>query len=184
MLLGERWSEVVSIFLPLGFAALIQPLNNAAGWLLLSQGRSRDIFLWGLIGSALTVATILLGLSGGARGVAISYAGGQILLVTPLLWIFTCRNGWIRIRDVIRVPATILAACAVSGGTFELLRAANSELFTSLSALTCACLALAWVGSITLALLTFDQESRRSLNEALNFAHRFIPFAHVVRRAT
>jgi O-antigen/teichoic acid export membrane protein len=184
MLLGERWSEVVSIFLPLGFAALIQPLNNAAGWLLLSQGRSRDIFLWGLIGSALTVATILLGLSGGARGVAISYAAGQILFVTPLLWIFTCRSGWIRIRDVIRVPATILAACAVSGGTFEILRAANSELFASLSALSCACLALGWVGSVTLALLTFDQESRRSLSEALNFAHRFIPFARVVRRAT
>jgi PST family polysaccharide transporter len=174
----------VGIFLPLGFAALLQPMNNAAGWLLLSQGRSRDIFIWGLVGSALTVATILLGLPGGARGVAISYALGQILLVTPLLWIFTCRSQWIRLRDVVRVPAPILAACAVSGTTFELVRASSPDLFASLPALACACIALGWIGLVTLALLTFDHECRRALNEALSWMNRFMPLGQLARRPT
>jgi PST family polysaccharide transporter len=184
MLLGDRWAQVVGIFLPLGFAALLQPMNNAAGWLLLSQGRSRDIFLWGLIGSSLTVATIMLGLAGGARGVAISYALGQILLVTPLLWVFTCRRGHIRVRHVLRVPVPILGACAIAGGSFELLRWSSPDFFSALPSFACACIALGWIGLSTLLLLTLDQECRRALNEALSLANRFVPFAQVARRAT
>lgn len=35
---GQNWDGSVAIFTALGIAGLVQPLNNVAGWLFLSQG--------------------------------------------------------------------------------------------------------------------------------------------------
>ena len=50
-----------------------QPIASTTGWLFVTQGRTFDMFRWGLIGSTLTVASIIVGLPWGVVGVAASY---------------------------------------------------------------------------------------------------------------
>lgn len=96
--LGNKWGAAIPIFQALGFAAMIQPLNNPAGWLFVSQGRSRD-FLWcGLATALIAISAFALGIRWGPVGVAVCYAISEILK-TPILWWFVCRKGPIRLYD-------------------------------------------------------------------------------------
>lgn len=96
--LGEKWVAAIPIFQALGFAAMVQPLNNPAGWLFISQGRSRD-FLWcGLATAVIAISAFALGITWGPVGVAVCYAVSEILK-TPILWWFVCRKGPIRLYD-------------------------------------------------------------------------------------
>jgi PST family polysaccharide transporter len=119
ILLGQQWTQTVPLFAALGISGIIQPLNNSAGWLMVSQGRSRDVLIWGIIGSAITVAFIVAGLPWGALAVAGSYSAGQILVVTPILWWFTCRKGFIKLVHVTSAAAPSLISGAITGAVFE-----------------------------------------------------------------
>jgi O-antigen/teichoic acid export membrane protein len=114
--LGPQWGAAVPIFAWLGLTALTQPLTNSTGWLFISQGRTREMFQWGLIGSALTVVLVAAGIKWGPVGVARTYALGIVFVVTPLLFWFIGRSGPVRTFDFYRVAALpLLAAGAVVG---------------------------------------------------------------------
>lgn len=100
-LLGAQWSESAPIFAALGFAGLVQPLNNPAGWLFVSQGRSREFLYWGVATAAFAVSAFAIGIAWGALGVAIAYAISEYIK-TPILWWYLGRKGPIRMLDIIR----------------------------------------------------------------------------------
>ena len=108
LLLGEQWRPSAPIFMALGFAGLLQPLNNPVGWLYISQGRSTDMMVWGVASAAFTVAAFVAGLPWGALGVAVAYAASEALK-TPVLWLVAGRKGPVRATDVARTcgPAVI-----------------------------------------------------------------------------
>ena len=108
--LGQQWSDASRIFAVLGIAGMVQPLANSTGWLFISQGRTRDMFRWGMIGSVIMIASILAGLRWGGFGVATSYSLTFISLVLPLLIWFVGRSGPVRSRDFYR--ASLPAACS------------------------------------------------------------------------
>lgn len=112
--LGQRWQGAVTIFQALGFAGLMQPLNNPSGWLFISQGRSTDFMKWGMFGALTTAAAIITGLPYGAFGVALAYAVCEYLR-TPLLWLYIGRRGPVRARDVLHaaLPFVLGAHLAV-----------------------------------------------------------------------
>lgn len=99
--LGEQWRESARIFLALGFAGLLQPLNNPAGWLFVSQGRSGDFMRWGIITAVTSVMAFVIGLPYGALGVAVAYAISEYLR-TPFLWLYVGRTGPLRATHVLR----------------------------------------------------------------------------------
>jgi PST family polysaccharide transporter len=168
VLLGSRWHETTSIFLALGFAALVQPMNYSAGWLMLTQGRSRDILTWGVLGSGITVASIVLGVHWGALYVAISYSAVQIFVCTPLLWWFCCRRGSVRVADMISVAAPVLGACAIAGTLFEAFRIfVLSRLSVELPSVVGLLLALMWILPCVAALLSLHPLGRDMLRDAL-----------------
>lgn len=109
--LGPRWAEVGPLFAILGASALIQPVANTVGWLFLSQDRTRDLLHWGMIGSTVTVAGILLGLPWGAGGVAASYSITFLGLAAPLLFWFVGKKGPVVTQDFYRTasPAAFAA---------------------------------------------------------------------------
>lgn len=109
-LLGPQWREAGRIFMLLGVAAIIQPVTRTALWLFTTQGRSREILNWGIIGGALSIVSIVAGLPWGATGVAASYAVTDLLVATPLLFWYVGRKGPVRAADFYH---TIFpAACA------------------------------------------------------------------------
>jgi O-antigen/teichoic acid export membrane protein len=102
LLLGPKWSGVSRLFALLAIAGFIQPVTSTTGWLYVTQGRTRQMFQWGLIGSTIIIASIVIGLPWGAVGVAASYSITFVLLVTPLLVWFVTREGPVRALDFYR----------------------------------------------------------------------------------
>ena len=111
--LGPQWTQAGQIFAALGVAALIQPIANTTGWLFISQGRTRDMFRYGMVASTIIVTAILVGLPWGAPGVATSYALVWVIIITPLLFYWVGRTGPVRPRDFYVTVAP--AFCAALG---------------------------------------------------------------------
>ncbi len=97
--LGERWAGVAPIFAALGFAGLVQPLNNPTGWLFITQGRTRAYAGWGVVAALVNVAAFVIGLPFGPLGVAIAYTVSEYLRTPPLWWLAT-RSGPVTWRHV------------------------------------------------------------------------------------
>lgn len=97
--LGEQWRGAIMIFQALGFASLLQPLNNPSGWLFISQGRSMEFMRWGIFAAAVTSVALLVGLPYGVFGVALAYAISEYVR-TPLLWLYVGRKGPVKAGDI------------------------------------------------------------------------------------
>ena len=112
--LGEQWRDSAAIFMALGFAGLLQPVNNPAGWLFISQGRSGDFLRWGIVTAATSALAFVIGLPYGALGVAVVYAFSEYIR-TPLLWIYVGRKGPLRFKDVLCAagPFVLGSHCAL-----------------------------------------------------------------------
>ena len=114
IVLGPQWTDAGRIFAALGVAALVQPIANTTGWLFISQGRTRDMFRYGMVASTIIVAAILTGLPWGAVGVATAYALVWVTIVTPVLFYWVGRTGPVRPRDFyVTVTPALCAAIAV-----------------------------------------------------------------------
>lgn len=97
--LGPGWAGTASIFSALGLAGLLQVMNSSSGWLLISQGRTRENLVRGGCSFALYAVAFCVGLPHGVFGVAVAYAVSEGAL-TPLLWWYTTRSGPVRPTDV------------------------------------------------------------------------------------
>jgi PST family polysaccharide transporter len=114
IVLGPQWMQASSIFALLGIAGLIQPIAGTAGWLMITQNRTRHMLQWGFIASSMIILSIVAGLPWGAIGVATSYSLTFFLVVAPLLFWFVGREGPVHIRDFYTTIApAALAAIAV-----------------------------------------------------------------------
>ncbi|HTK47674.1 MAG TPA: lipopolysaccharide biosynthesis protein [Gemmatimonadaceae bacterium] len=114
VVLGPQWTEAATIFSWLAVAGFLQPVGTTTGWLFVSQNRTRAMFKWGVIGSTMAIASILIGLPWGAVGVAMSYGVSGLLIRTPVgLW-YVGREGPVRTRDfyVTMAPFAIAAICS------------------------------------------------------------------------
>jgi len=114
IILGPQWGESARIFVYLGIAGLFQPVFATGGWLLVSQGRVRDMLRWSLINAPISVLSILAGLPWGVTGVAASFSLGRILVALPLLFWFVGRTGPVRMSDFYRLLAPFTGASVCS----------------------------------------------------------------------
>jgi PST family polysaccharide transporter len=169
LLLGTKWAGVTPLFLALGIAALVQPVNNSTGWLLLSQGRSRDVLLTGVVGCCVTVLSIVAGIRWGALGVALGYSLGQVLVMTPFLWWFSCREGPVPARHLVRIAVPLWLISAAAGGSFEWLRTGPwrsvSEGWSTLAGLG---FAFVWITAVSTVLLALHPRGRRLLARTID----------------
>jgi O-antigen/teichoic acid export membrane protein len=115
-LLGAQWRGAGRIFMWLGVAAIIQPVTRSALWLFTTQGRARELFVWGAVSATIAVLSILAGLPWGAIGVAVSYAAADLGITTPLLFWYAGRRGPVRTADFYRTiaPATAASLCSLA----------------------------------------------------------------------
>jgi len=91
LILGARWREAVPVFQILVISALGQMLLESTVWLLVSRGQSQRLLKLLLIISPVIVASFVIGLPFGIKGVALS---SSLVLLAMLPWIlkFTFRG--------------------------------------------------------------------------------------------
>jgi PST family polysaccharide transporter len=112
--LGPQWEESGRIFAWLGLAAFVQPIAHTTGWVFVSQNRVREQLRWGLVGSSLSVASIVAGLPWGPVGVAAVYSISGILIRTPLLFRWASVPGVLTARDYYMTAAPYALASTVA----------------------------------------------------------------------
>jgi O-antigen/teichoic acid export membrane protein len=115
IILGPQWSESAKILVFMSVAGLFQPVAATGGWLLVSQGRVRDMLRWSLINAPISIASIVAGVPWGVAGVAASFSLGRIFVAIPLLFWFVGRSGPVRMSDFYRLlaPFTAASVCAL-----------------------------------------------------------------------
>lgn len=116
LLLGPQWIDTSPIFSLLGIVAFTQPVGNTTGWLFITQGRTNDMFQWGIVGSTLSVVAIVFGVQWGAIGVAASYSISGLLIRTPILFWYVGRSGSVKSIDLYRTmaPSTLASLWSLS----------------------------------------------------------------------
>lgn len=119
--LGQQWAGSALIFQALGFAGLLQSLNNPSGWLFISQGRSAEFMRWGIVTALTSVAAFVIGLPYGAYGVALAYAVSEYLR-TPLLWLYVGRRGPVGAGDMARAAFPFVVGAHLAIGLLWVIR--------------------------------------------------------------
>ena len=122
LVLGPGWNGAAPIVSTLSLATMLVPLGAAAYWLFVSQGRAKAQLHYGLLSGVALLASILAGLHWGPLGVARAYAFASPAIVGLPLWGST-RSGPVRLADIGRGVAPILAGLAVAGAALLLLPA-------------------------------------------------------------
>jgi O-antigen/teichoic acid export membrane protein len=121
VLLGPNWAPAAGILAWLAIAALTQPASHLAGALFISQGRTRELLRWGIIGSGLSTISFVVGLPFGPAGVAACYAVSGLLIRTPILFAMVGATGPVSAFDLYRAAAApILSGLAVFVGIHAL----------------------------------------------------------------
>ncbi len=123
LVLGPQWAPAANLFRILAFAAILQPIGSATGWLFTSLNRADVMARWGLISGPCFVLSFIIGLPWGAAGVATSYSiVGWLLSYT--LFKMAVADTPVSLRDVVSAVSCPLAVGIVSGLTMAACRAA------------------------------------------------------------
>jgi PST family polysaccharide transporter len=110
LILGARWREAVPVFQILVISALGQMLLESTVWLLVSRGQSQRLLKLLLIISPVIVASFVIGLPFGIKGVALS---SSLVLLAMLPWIlkFTFRGTDLTLQRVGRALLYPVSVC-------------------------------------------------------------------------
>jgi polysaccharide transporter, PST family len=169
LLLGPKWAPSVGLYAALGISGLVQPLANSTGWLFISQGRSRDMFIWGVFSSSIVVVAFLIGLQWGALGMALSYTLVQFIIISPALWYWVGRHGPVLFVDFVRVTLPFLIVSGVDASLFLLLRTYWDP--APIVGLTSA---VVWHIFAQTALLAVNPRTRPMIGDIMSLLSRFV----------
>jgi PST family polysaccharide transporter len=112
LLYGEKWSGTATIFEWLSASAFAGVPVETVGWIYVSLGHSRRMFIWSLIFTPIVGAGFLIGVRYGAVGVAMSYAIVMNLALIPA-FLFATRKTPVKTSSIlVRVLPIILFGIA------------------------------------------------------------------------
>jgi O-antigen/teichoic acid export membrane protein len=104
VLLGPKWTDAAMIFRLLVPTILVLAMINPMGWLLFSLGLVGRSLKIALVLAPLVIASYVVGLAYGPRGVAFAYSATMLLWLVPHLW--WCVHGTvISLWDLLRAAS-------------------------------------------------------------------------------
>jgi len=114
VLLGREWALVSPLFSWLAIAAFIQPASGFVGSVLMSLGKGRRYLGTAILNSSVIAIGFFIGIQWGAKGVAISYAVSNYILIYPW-YAYALRETPVKLGDFLRAcsaPAVVSIATA------------------------------------------------------------------------
>lgn len=115
VLLGPKWKDAAPIFRLLAPTILVFALINPIGWLIFALGMIGRSLRVAIVFAPLVIASYVIGMHYGPKGVAFAYSSAMVLWVVPhIAW---CLHGTvISLRDVATVVSRPLFSGLVAGG--------------------------------------------------------------------
>ncbi len=166
VLLGPKWIEAAAIFRLLSPTVLIFGLINPLAWLLLSSGLQRRSLHLALVIAPLCIASYLVGLPYGPKGVALCYSLGLGLWLVPhLLWSIHGTN--VSALDLLEAAWWPVLA-ALGAGLLVLLAKLSFDIDAAAHSLVVLVVGGSALATIYLTILVVIPEQRRFLGEALS----------------
>jgi len=115
VLLGSKWTAAAGIFRLLAPTIMVYAMINPLFWLLCSLGLVGRSLKLGVIIAPIMIASYVIGLPYGPRGVAFAYSAVMLLLVIPVI-ACSVHGTVISLRDILLTVSRPLAASLVAGG--------------------------------------------------------------------
>lgn len=113
-LLGSQWGDAAPLFATFAAMGLFYPLQSTLPWLLMSQGRGRELMILNLISAALALGSFATVFVWDVPTMIVVYALGQGLICLPFgLW-WTGRSGPVDLRDMIANLVPHLGATGIT----------------------------------------------------------------------
>ena len=106
---GDQWVEAIPIFRVMSILGIIQPVAGMCGLVLMTLGKSKKYFYYGVINSSMLVLSFLLGIHAGAYGVAVAYTLMTYIIVVPV-WKFCFSDTPVSVRlflESIKLPGGV-----------------------------------------------------------------------------
>jgi PST family polysaccharide transporter len=135
VMLGPKWREAAIIFRLLTPTTIVFALANPFSWLMMGNGQAGRLFKIGLMATPVILLGYILGLSDGARGVAMGFSFAMVLVLMPVV-LWAKHGSLITLRDVfvsaIKPSVAIvvgLASAVALNGLAGLVRLAVLRLF-------------------------------------------------------
>jgi PST family polysaccharide transporter len=119
VLLGPKWKEAAQIFRLLAPTMLVFAIANPIGWLLTSVGMVGRGLKIALVIAPLMIASNIIGLPYGPKGVAVAYSTVTLLWMIPIIpWGVhgTVISTWDVVRTVSRPLASVVPASGLAFG--------------------------------------------------------------------
>lgn len=113
VVLGATWLPAVPMFRALAPAAFIDPFYTTMSWFLLSLGQTRRMLRAVLVISTTAVISFLIGLPGGAVGVAGVFSFTRVLMLVPLI-VYCCADSPLRWQEVLAILARPAATSIIA----------------------------------------------------------------------
>lgn len=93
LLLGPAWLDGAPLFACFAAAAIAEIVLAQLNWLLMSQGRARDVLRSGMVASLSALAAFCIGTNWGIIGMAVAFALARILISLPVTFALAGRRG-------------------------------------------------------------------------------------------
>jgi PST family polysaccharide transporter len=118
-LYGPGWERAATIFQWLAVSMFAGVPMNATGWIYISLGRTRQMFVWSLVFVPIVGAGFLLAIPYGAVGIAAAYALVMNISLVPC-FAFATRGTPVSLSDTLKVilPMAASGAIAALAGLF------------------------------------------------------------------
>ncbi|RWE55625.1 lipopolysaccharide biosynthesis protein [Mesorhizobium sp.] len=101
---GENWSKSGTILMILSLSLITNISGQFGGWMLVSLGRARELFVFSIFSAAIRFALFLFAIQWGAAGVAMAWSVTSWVFV-PALWLYATRNTQLRFYDLLKAAA-------------------------------------------------------------------------------
>jgi O-antigen/teichoic acid export membrane protein len=87
LILGQKWIAASSILRVLALATFIESVTGTCGIVMVTHGRTKAYFYWGVIHAVCLCVAFCIGVNWGPSGVAVAYVACTYATLLPLLWV-------------------------------------------------------------------------------------------------
>ena len=154
--LGPRWKEAAGIFRLLAPTIVVFAIANPLGWLLSSIGMVGRGLKMALVMAPLMIASYIIGLPYGPRGVAFAYSTTMILCVVPLI-AWAVRGTVLSLYDVLLTAGRPLISGIVAAALALTLQFSYGQFFSPIPRLVLG-VTLVLAGYLSMLLYVMKQK--------------------------